>query len=161
MASSHPVISMFSNSCTNLLVSVTRVPFIIGMIVTCLFHISGTYVFFLLSFNFTLWSAGATKSTIRKGLSFLLNITRSGRLVKVRWYVCIQIPGAFLCIIIYSLEFFTSGLSDGLSLEFEWQQVLKSAGLFSVFWTLSIMLYFGWSPLICQLPSPPVPLIIL
>ena len=29
-------------------------------------------------------------------------------------------------IIIYSLEFFTSALADGLSLEFEWQQVSSS-----------------------------------
>ena len=29
-------------------------------------------------------------------------------------------------IIIYSLEFFTSALADGFSLEFEWQQVSSS-----------------------------------
>ena len=29
-------------------------------------------------------------------------------------------------IIVYSLEFFTSALADGLSLEFEWQQVSSS-----------------------------------
>ena len=28
-----------------------------------------------------------------------------------------------IIIIIYSLEFFTSALADGLSLEFEWQQI--------------------------------------
>ena len=39
--------------------------------------------------------------------------------------------------------------------------LLKSPGLFSVFWPLSIMLKFGWSPLIRQLPSSPVPLIVL
>ena len=38
---------------------------------------------------------------------------------------------------------------------------LKSPGLFSVFWRFSIMLSFGWSPLVRQLPSPPVPSIIL
>ena len=31
-----------------------------------------------------------------------------------------------IIIIIYSLEFFTSVLADGLSLEFEWQQVSSS-----------------------------------
>ena len=31
-----------------------------------------------------------------------------------------------LCFIIYSLEFFTSALADGLSLEFEWQHVSSS-----------------------------------
>ena len=39
--------------------------------------------------------------------------------------------------------------------------LLKSPGLFSVFRPFSIMLSFGWSPLGCQLPSPPVRLIIL
>ena len=32
--------------------------------------------------------------------------------------------------------------------------LLKSPGLFSVFWPFSIMLSFGWSPLIRQFPSP-------
>ena len=35
--------------------------------------------------------------------------------------------------------------------------LLKSPGLFSVFWPLTIMLSFGWSPLVCQLPNPPSP----
>ena len=41
--------------------------------------------------------------------------------------------------------------------------LLKSPGLFSVFWLFSIMLSFGWSPLPVgrQLPSPPVPLLLL
>ena len=39
--------------------------------------------------------------------------------------------------------------------------LLKSPGLLLVFWPFSIMLSFGWSPLVRQLPSPPVPLIIL
>ena len=38
---------------------------------------------------------------------------------------------------------------------------LKSPGLFLVFWPFSIMLLFGWSPLIRQLPNPPGPLRIL
>ena len=37
----------------------------------------------------------------------------------------------------------------------------KSPGLFSVFWPFSIMLSFGWSPPVRQLPSLPVPLVIL
>ena len=32
----------------------------------------------------------------------------------------------YFIIIIYSLEFFTSALADGLSLEFEWQQVSRT-----------------------------------
>ena len=39
--------------------------------------------------------------------------------------------------------------------------LLKSPGLFSVFWRFSIMLLFGWSPLGRQLPNFPGPLIIL
>ena len=31
-----------------------------------------------------------------------------------------------IIIIIYTLEFFTSALADGLSLEFEWEQVSSS-----------------------------------
>ena len=39
--------------------------------------------------------------------------------------------------------------------------LLKSPGLFSVFWPFSIMLLFGWSPLVHQLPTPPALLVIL
>ena len=39
--------------------------------------------------------------------------------------------------------------------------LLKSPGLFSVFWPFSIMLSFRWSPPVRQLPSPPVPLVFL
>ena len=39
--------------------------------------------------------------------------------------------------------------------------ILKSPGLFSVFWLFSIMRLFGWSPFGCQLPNPPESLIIL
>ena len=39
--------------------------------------------------------------------------------------------------------------------------LLKSPGLFSVFWPFSIILSFGWSPLVPQLQSPPGPLLIL
>ena len=39
--------------------------------------------------------------------------------------------------------------------------LLKSPGLFSVFWPISIMLWFGWSPLVLLFPSPPVPVLIV
>ena len=39
--------------------------------------------------------------------------------------------------------------------------LLKSPGLFSVFWPFSIMLLFGWSPLDRQLPNLPVLLLLL
>ena len=69
-----------------------------------------------------------------------------------------------IIIIVHSLELFTSAIADGFSLESEWQQVssslLKSPGLFLVFWQFSTMLSFGWSPLVRQPPSPLVPLVI-
>ena len=46
-------------------------------------------------------------------------------------------------------EFFTPALADGFSLVTS--SLLKSPGLFSVFWPISIMLYFGWSPLVLLL----------
>ena len=45
--------------------------------------------FFSPSFNFTLWSAGKAKSTIRQFL-FFFQLSRSGRLAVIRWSVCIS-----------------------------------------------------------------------
>ena len=42
------------------------------------------------------------------------------------WRTVIIIIIKIIIIIIYSLGFFTSALADGLSLEFEWQQVSSS-----------------------------------
>ena len=54
----------------------------------------GTYTFFPLSFNFTLWSAGISKSTVLQVLFiFLLIIVRSGRLDEIRWSVCLNSRG--------------------------------------------------------------------
>ena len=68
-------------------------------------------------------------------------IIRSGLLAEIRWSECMSNPmgvymchflGAGLCIyyllviLIYSLKFFTSALSDGLSQVFGWQQVTSS-----------------------------------
>ena len=39
--------------------------------------------------------------------------------------------------------------------------LLKSPGLFSVFWLISIMLQSRWAPLVLLFPSPPIPLLIL
>ena len=65
-------------------------------------------------------------------------------------------------IIIYSFRVFRISVS-WWSFTRDWviASLLKSPGLFSVFWPFSIMLSFGWSPLVRQLPSPPGPLIIL
>ena len=77
MVSTRPLISKSYFPCTNLLVTVPRVPLTIGIIVTSLFHslfsslISSWYLsFFTLSFNFTLWSARRAKSMIRQVLLF-------------------------------------------------------------------------------------------
>ena len=110
--------------------------------------------FFSHSFSFILWLARTTKSTILQVLFFLLIIIRSGLLAEIRRSVCMSKSHRSLCvlfsrtsaglciyllvwsiiiiiiviviIIIYSLEFFTSALTDGLSLEIEWQQVWSS-----------------------------------
>ena len=39
--------------------------------------------------------------------------------------------------------------------------LLKSPGLFSVFWPSLIILSFGWYPLVLLFPNPPVPIPIL
>ena len=68
-----PVMSKSSSLCTNSLVTIPRVPTTIDIIVTFMFHCffislarSRYLSLFSLSFNFTLWSAGITKSTILK-----------------------------------------------------------------------------------------------
>ena len=65
-----------------------------------------------------------------------------------------------LLLLFTPLEFFISALADGFFTGV-WVTVslLKSPGLFSVFWPFSIMLSFGWSSLVRQLPSPSGPLI--
>ena len=75
-------------------------------------------VFFSLSFNFTLRSAGTAKSTILQFIFFFFfvycyKVWSSGRDLVIR-------------IIIYSFEFLTSASTDGLSLGFQWQQVSRT-----------------------------------
>ena len=82
-------------------------------------------------------------------------------------FVCIILPFVdifliIIIIIIHSLELFTSAFGwwffTGVRVT---ASLFKSPGLFSVFWPFSITLSFGWSPPIRQLPSSPVPLVIL
>ena len=75
MVSTRPLIS---KSCTNPLVIVPKAPITIGITVSFVFHSffsslarSWYLSFFWLSFNFTLWSAGTAKFTIRQ-VFFLL-----------------------------------------------------------------------------------------
>ena len=84
----------------------------------------------------------------------LMTISRSGRLVKKRDPFVSQNPKEFcapnfgriiiiiiIIIIIYSLEFFTSALGDSFFTGV-WvtASLLKSPGLFSVFWLFSTVL---------------------
>ena len=128
---------------------------------------------------------GTSKSTILQVLFFLLIIMRSGLLAGIRWSVCMlkshrslcesfSKRGAGLCIyhlFVWStlrvnyfthLRVFYASVSWWFSTGV-WAIVslLKSPGLFSVFWPFSIMLLFEWSSLGRQLPSPPGPLVIL
>ena len=64
------------------------------------------------------WGLGDSKSpqVSRTFLSILVDLSDV-----VVWMVSVR--PQISVIIIYSFEFFTSALADGLSLEFEWQQV--------------------------------------
>ena len=58
-----------------------------------------SYLFlFSPSFNFTLWSAGTAKFTIRQVLGFLLTMTRSGRLSEIMWSVCVSKSQKIFCV---------------------------------------------------------------
>ena len=98
--------------------------------------------FFSFAFSFTIWLAETTKSTILQVLFFCCRLLQS----LVVWprlsdpFVCenpigvceSDFPGkilgcALLLLLLFTpLEFLTSVLADGYSLEFEWQQVSAS-----------------------------------
>ena len=85
-----PLISKSSSPFINPLVTVSRAPIRIGIIVTFMFHsffnalTSSTYIsFFSHSFSFTRWSARTAKSTIYV-FSFLYIILRSDRVQVIR-----------------------------------------------------------------------------
>ena len=111
MVSTRPLISKFSRPSTHALVIVPRAPITIGITVNFMFQSFSSFIarstyssLFLLSFSFTRWSAGATKSTIRQVLLFFLRfffyqtITRSGRLAKIRWSISITKFRRILCV---------------------------------------------------------------
>ena len=96
-----------SSPFTHHLGSFPSAPVTIGITVTLMFH----YIFgslsrsrylslYSLSFNFTLWSAETVKFTIRPVLVFCWPPppTRSGRLAKNRWSVCIPTSQRTLCV---------------------------------------------------------------
>ena len=102
IVSTPPVISKASSP----LVTVPRAPITIGIIVTFMFH------------NFF--------DSLAK-VEVLIPLFTFFQFHTVVWQDIIII----IIIIIYSLEFYTSGLADGLSLGFEWQQVSSSLQDFS------------------------------
>ena len=53
---------------------------------------------FALSFGFTLWSVGTAKSIIWQVFSHFCLITRSSRLVEIRWSICCSESQIILCV---------------------------------------------------------------
>ena len=107
MVSTRPQISKSSSPFNNLLVTVTKEPITIGIIVTFRFHsffrslAKSMYLsFFSLLFSFILWSLGTAKSTILQVLFFLLLliIKRSGLLAEVKWSVRMSKSQRNLCV---------------------------------------------------------------
>ena len=81
VVSTRPLISKSSSPCMNSLVTVPRAPSTIAITVTFILHsffnsqVRSKYLsFFLLSFNFTLWSTGTVKSAILQILFIYLLI---------------------------------------------------------------------------------------
>ena len=112
MVSTRPLISESSSPFTNSLVTLQRA--LITISITDIFMLysflnflaRSRYIFFFsLSFNFTLWSIGTAKFTIRQVpffffflfLFFLLTIIRCSRLAEIKWSVYIAISQKNLC----------------------------------------------------------------
>ena len=117
IVSTRPPTSKSSRPFNNTLVAMPRVPITTGTIVTFMFHSffnslarSRYLSFFSHSFSFILWSAGTAKSTILQILFFFLLWVFY---TSVSWW-------------------FSSGVWVTASL-------LKSPGLFSVFWSILAM----------------------
>ena len=119
IVSTHPPTSKSSRPFNNPLVIVPNAPITIGTIVIFMFHsffnslAKSRYLsFFSLSFWIILWSAGTAKSTILQILFFFFyyyEVWFTGRVWVIR----------LLLLLSYTLlEFFTSVLADGFSLEF-------------------------------------------
>ena len=54
---------------------------------------------------------------------------------------CVSMYPAYICLFLH---------------EHVYENATKSPGLVSGFWSISISMYFGWSPLVLLFPSPPV-----
>ena len=129
-----------------------------------LFSFSFSFFFFFFFVDYSMTKIRWSVCTSKSRWCFCVSFSRTGAYHYYYYYLLIRIFRIIIIIIIiiYSLELFTSALADGF---FKWVWVtaslLKSPGLFLVFWPFSTMLSFGWSPLVRQLPSPLVPLAIL
>ena len=160
IVSTRPPTSKSSRPFNNPLVIVPNTPITIGTIITFMFHsffnslARSRYLFFFsLSFRFILWSARTAKSTILQIFLFLLIIMRCGLLARIRWSVCMLKYYYYFT----PLKVFNPDISWWIFTGvWETASLLKTPGLFSVFWPFSIM-----PPLSRQLRSPLVPLIIL
>ena len=105
MVSPRPPTSKSSRPFNNPLVTVTKAPITVGIIVTFMFHSfinslarSRYLSLFSHSFSFILWSTGTAKSTILQIFFLLLIIIRSGLLAEIRWSVCILKSHRSLCV---------------------------------------------------------------
>ena len=107
MVSTRSLIFISSRSYTNPLVTVPSAPITISITITFMFQSffsslarSRYLSLFLFSFTFTLWSAGTAEFTIRRVHFFFggVTISRSGRLAKIRWSVCISKFQRILCV---------------------------------------------------------------
>ena len=105
MVSTRPPTSKSSRPFNNPLVTVSKAPTTIGIIVTFMFHsffnslARSRYLSFIShSFSLILWSAGRAKSIILQILFLLLIILRSGLLAEIRWPMCMSKSHRSLCV---------------------------------------------------------------
>ena len=130
MVTTHPLISKSSSPCTNPVVTVLSAAIIIGITVTFMFYSFFNSLarfrylsFFSLSFNFTLWSVGRAKSTIRQVLFFIYSLL-----------LLLLLLFQFLWVFLNSISWwFFTGVWVTASL-------LRFLGLFSIFLPISAML---------------------
>ena len=150
--------SKFSRPFNNLLVTVPKAPITIGIIVTFMFHSffnslarSKYLSLFSHSFSFILWSAGTAKSTTLQIFFFFVDYYKIWSLGWDYYYY------NYYCFTL--LRFFHTSVSSWFfSGIWVTACLLKSPGLFSVFWQILIMLLSGWFPLVLLFTSLPVPL---
>ena len=93
MFSSRPLISKVSSSYTNTLVTVPSAPVTIGITVTFMFRsffisLARSRYLFLFSLSFRFTQPERQSLLFGRFIFFFLTITRSGRLVEIRWSVC-------------------------------------------------------------------------